>query len=312
MSIPWIPILSAGAGLLGSLFGDNKNTNQSENSATSTTEAQTNKTSLDATTTQNTTQTQQSNQASNQASTQDVNGLTTEQQTGALTRLDATTLDLLTQAVQKGLGSDNDLQVLRQRMSELSGNTPAFDSEGYINSIMSSARNDVAGQVESATGSVQGRVGANGRSNSAAALLEAKIKNQGAATLAGIQGDAQAKAEELSRARQESTTGQITNLAAQTDAGSANLLNALLSAKESQTSVGTTAQNQNTVGSTSGTTVGNTATQNQVTENQSQDQVQAVASTSASRTKGNIKQNSSELNWGDLFTNLGKALGSQF
>jgi len=310
--IPWIPILTTGASLLGSLFGKNENTNQSENSESTGTTAGTSKTQMNATTTQNQVQTQNSNQASNQASVQDIQQQTTEQQAGNISRLDSNTLDMLTQAVQSGLGDQSGLESVRKRLAEINGQSPAFDSAGYVNSIMQSARSDVAGQVESATGNVRGRVGATGKSNSAAALLEAKIKNQGAATLAGVQGDAMAKAAELSRVEQESRTGQITNLAGQTDAGSANLLNALLQARETQSTTGSATSNQQQVGNQTGTTTGQTSTNTQTNENVNQNQTQVTAETQASKTVGNIKQGTNSMDWGSMFTNLGKILSTSF
>lgn len=312
MAIPWIPILTTGASLLGGLLGKNENTNQSQNTQTAGTSAGTSKSVMDATTTQNQVQTQNSNQASTQASTQDTQAVSTEQQAGAVTRLDSTTLDKLTQAVQGGLTGDNSLDIIRRRMAEIDGSAPAFDQKAYIDSIMLGARSDVGQQVESATSNVRGRVGATGRSNSAAALLEAKIKNQGAATLAGIQGDAQGKAAELARAEGESKTGQITNLAAQTEAGSANLLNALLQAREEQTTVGSATNNQQTTGSQAGTTTGTTQTNTTGTEVAKQTQQQVTAETQASKTQGTTKQNSNSQDWGSLFTNLGKILSTSF
>lgn len=312
MAIPWIPILTTGASLLGSLLGNNDRTNQTENSTTTGTTAGTSKTAMNATTTQNQTQTQNSNQSSSQASTQDTQQVSTEQQAGNISRLDSNTLDMLTQRVQQGLGGSSGLDSIRRRLAEIDGSAPAFDSKAYVDSIMMGARSDVAGQVESATGNVQGRVGATGKSNSAAALLEAKIKNQAAGTLAGIQGDAMGKAAELSRVEQESRTGQITNLAAQTENGSQALLNALLQARETQTTQGSATQNQQTVGNQTGTTTGQTSTTAQSSENVSQNQTQVTAETQASKTQGSVNQNSSSINWGDMFTNLGKILSTSF
>lgn len=309
--IPWIPILSTGASLLGSLFGNQKNQSQSENSNTLGTSTVLGQTKLNSSTTQNTNQQQTSSQQSGQSSTEQVN--TTQQQTGVTNRLDSETLGSLTDAVRqalsgKAVGAGG--QAAAARLSEVQNTGAEFDADAYVRGIMEQTSSRLNSDLESGGNKIKSTVGARGGTNSAAALLEAKLNQQGAAELAGVNSQAVATAAEIKRQEQESKTGQITNLAAQTDSQIGNILGALLQATEtqSQTAVGS----QGTVGSTAGTTTGSTSTTGSTTETTSQTQDQKQATNSAESTIGSIKANSGSTNWSDFFTSIGKIFSSGF
>ncbi len=299
--IPWLPILTVGSQLLGTLFGNNENKSENVNSTTAGTVAGTTKQVASTDTTQ--TQNQTSNQTSAQTSAE-------QQQTAGsadVSRLDSQTLMQLTQQVRDLMaGSAGSDAAVQQQLSEVSAPGSAFDSDAYVQGVMAAATDTINSDLASNIGQIESRSGGSRRSNSASALLAGKLRNQAGAQLAGVNADARARAAELKRTASESKTGQITNLASQTDQKVAALLGSLLQASEKQTQTGTA----NTTGQTGGTTTGNTATTTVESTDSTQEQTQAQQTTQQTKSTGSSSTN--ELNFKDMFTKIGDILTASF
>jgi len=308
--IEWIPLIGAGASLLGSLFGNQKDTDKTENSSSQTSTASTAKVAGSNATTQ--TQNQVQNQNSVQNSTQDTAQDQLSSQVGQTTRLDEDTVGLLTKIVQDSLsgGINQGSEAAKLRLREIQNTSGAFDSDKYVKGIMGAAESAIGESTKTAKNIAESRVGARTTSNSAAALLAGKIDRAAGAELGGIRAQAEATAAELQRSKEESKTGQITQLAANTNADVSAILGALLQAGEKST------LSANQTGKTimSGGTTGNTSTttQQQMAENSTQQQTQSQVDTGAQQTKGNISQKEGSTNWSDFFTNVGKIFTAQF
>lgn len=306
MVVPWLPILTVGSTLLGSLFGDSSTEKQNQTQTSTSATAGTTKLTGGSTTTQN--QSQVSNQTSNQNSSE--NSATGQTGSADVSRLDQQTLEQLTGQVRNLLsGAGAGSSATQDRLAEVQGADDSFDSDAYISGIMAAANDTISSGVENDLAKIESGSGGSRRSNSNTALLASKVRNQAGAQLAGVKADATARAAELARTKQESKTGQISTLASQTDASVVNLLGSLLQAGEKQTNQ-QSAQTA-TTGVTSGTTTGTTNTNTTEVGTQTQDQVQGSTQTGATKTVGSGKKTSGG-GLGGIFDTIGDILGSIF
>lgn len=309
MAIPWLPIISAGASLLGSLFGNQTSDKEKVNSNTATTAGTTGQTKMDSSTNQTSTQNQVQN--SNQQSSQDTAEEQATKQYGSVQRLDTATLTALTQAVQSALGGATvGKDAATQRLSQISGGNDQFDADAYVKGITGAAKSQLDQDVESGGNQIASRTGARASSNSATALLQSKLNRAAVDQLGGIKQDATARAEEIRRAREESKTGQITNLAASTDNSVQGLLAALLQSTETSQQTGNQIGKSNTVGSTVGTT--GTTTTGTINETANQEQKQIGTQTGVEKTQSTGSKDSGSTNWSDFFTKFGQIFSAGF
>ncbi len=289
MAVPWVPLLTLASSFLGPLFGNQTKESTQQNSTTNTLGGSTSTQALDSTGTQNVQQQQNSNDVTQGESEQVVN------------RLDSTTMQSLTTGVQKllqdaGMGSS----AIKAELDAITGNRSDFDPKAFVSGIMQSARaeNDMA--MEAGSNRIQGRTGVNTGTNSAAALLDAKLKRQGVANLAGIEANAVAQGEQIAADGVTSRAGAVTNLASGASNELSTMLTSLLNAGQTSKDV----TKQVATGVTSGTT-------NQQTV-ESQKQKQDSISTQKQDTIATGTGASSQHDWSKMFEGIGGILSAKF
>lgn len=302
---PWIPLLEIGSGLLGTIFGNQENNQTSQNSTgtTGTTSA------LHSTGTTGQLQRSGTTSLDNSMTATHEAGTTDSTQVGNTSRLDANTLAELTQSVQSMMkGATGNKGVVDNRLNEVASTGKDFDVEGFVNGIMKQAGSRATSSLESGTSAITANSGGTVDSNSMSALLENRLRQDTADNLAGIQSNATAQGEQIRRTGQESKTGQITALNANSNDSLATLLQSLTGATQKDTVTGnqatTTDGTQHVVdrghqNSTVGTTQQETNTQ---------------AQTQAQVTNSNVTQTDDKQthNWADFFKGLGDMFGATF
>lgn len=297
-----LPLIGIGSQFLGSFFGKTDTEKQNTNSVSNTTGAQNSTSSQDSTTITN------GSQNTNSQSSQDTTQNSTGNQIGNVSRLDSTTQGLLTDKVRQLLASagggnaavDQQLSALNQPGGQ------AFDADQFVTGIMAQATATAGQNFDSNMGKVKARTGAAADTNSAAALLENKLRNETAANLAGVRSSATATAADINRSQQESKTNQVTQLAGTQAGGLQALIGSLLNAGE-QSTVNT---NNNTTGQTSGTT--NSQSTQQQTQQQNTDATQKTASTQVDTSKSSGQGSTNSQDWTKMFENIGKMFGATF
>lgn len=301
----WLPLIGGVANFFGNLFGfgngsTTQTTSQNENSSTNTTTGQT------TTAEQQDTQVGTQNQQQNQTSAQQTGTTATGSQTGKVSRLDQETENMLRTNVQELLGAGGSSGTIKARLNEVATGGSNFDEDSFVRGIMGSARSAAMGELESGGNAIEQDTGAGADSNSAAALLKTKMRNQVAANLGGIEQQARGQAEEIKRAGAESKTGQLTALSGQLDSSVNGLLSSLLSA--SQTEERTDAE------SSAATTSGNTATttNQQTNQTNTSKQKNATAGTQQSNTTGTVNQASQKTEWDKFWSGVGDIFSAQW
>ncbi len=313
MAIPWIPILTLGANLLGGLLG--KSESKSESGTENTTQSGTGVTSNTAqsATTQNQTQNQNTTQTSQQTGTEIQNGSSSSVGTGSVSRLDANTMSLLTSQVQRLLESSGTGDAAaKQRLSEITQSGSDFDVNKFVDGIMTSANDTVRDKLGSDMAVMAGSVGASGRSNSNVALLNGRLKTQAASNLAGINADAVAKGTQIKQSLDESKTAQIGALSQSTDSGLNGILNSLLQASETQVQNQNQLTNQSGSTQTGGVTTGNTNTVGVTTGTEKTNQVQSQTTAQQTNTNSSGKASGNATDMTKMFSSLGDILKTQF
>lgn len=319
--IPWIPLLTLGASLLGNIFGNNTSTtaNQTTNqnvsgSGTSLMDSAEGQQSNTSTTQNGTSSTQQNSATSttgNQLQTQ--TGVTT----GTSSRLDSGTLGALTDQI-KGLMQASQIgsAIDTNRLMEVAGTPDSFDPQAFVSGIMSQATSSADIGLESGMNANAEESGAGAGSNSAVALLNNKLKNATVANLAGINASATGAAQDIVRNNETAKTGEIASLTSGLDQNVQQLLSTLVSSQETQTQVQSGQTGTTTTGTTTGTT--GTTTTDQQTQTGSQSQVatgqQGTDTTSKQNTSGTTSGTSNEnkTDWTDFLKNLGSVLTTSF
>lgn len=353
MVFPWIPLITAGLGIVGNIMGKKTDTTQTtaqtqvgnilSSGLTSNNSTASGTTNQNTTSTGTTTQSQTDNSSGrttgNQVTSQtgeqgtQQSGESTGVRTGEVSRLDDATRDLLTTQVQDLLSSSSGTKsALMQQLSEVSAMDPNFDTDSFIKGIMDQASSVVASDLESGTGGLESRIGAGESSNSAAALLSAKLRGAAAANLSGIKAQATAQAADIASRTAESKTTQLGQITGQLQQGTNTLLNSLLSASQTEsstesgttTSAGTTKSTTAGQTSESGTQTGtNTSTSRGATTGS---EVIAGASTGTQRdnsitsqtqnttdsTNQTLGQGTKEVDWTTLFKGLSGIFSTQF
>lgn len=199
-------LLTIGSSLLGGLFGGQK---EKASSTTNTVGSQTAVT----------------------ANTNLKDATATSAGTTTINSLDAATKSLLTQNVRKTLaGGASDTALLRQRNAKING-ADAFNAKEYINGVMRRASSQIQTKQESDLNAISSNIGADASTNSAAALLSSRVRNDAADTLAGINSAATQNAAAISKSQTEETVGL--NQAA--SANTAQMLGSLLQAGRTET-----------------------------------------------------------------------------
>lgn len=260
MALPLLPLLSLGTSLLGGLMGNQTNTTQNTNGTAATTTAQ------------------NVNSVNQGASTTNNMGMDSR----AITRLDAPTTKNLTGRVNAGIDSGESASALRMKRAGELGSAKNFDVDTFVNGIVQGATADANQGLESNINALESGIGATGKKNSAAALLENKMRTSTAASLAATKSEAVAQGENIRLTGQDSRTNQISTLLGQEDSATTNLLNSLLSAKENQAGTNNVLQNTNTTES----------------------QIQNTTQTGAEITQSGTQQNTGQHNWQDLLKGL--------
>lgn len=290
--ISLIPLIAIGSQFLGSLFGSNQT--QKENSTTVTTGSSLQNATSSQSQTTSQSGSQNSDSTSNQSSTQQQNGT----QVGQTNRLDAGTKSLLTQKVQELMGSIGG--GTNQALSELKTNE--FNPTAFVDGIMKSATAQAQGDFESNANKIKMNTGAAADTNSAAALLENKIRGDMTSNLAGIRATAEGKAAEITQNRAQA----LTSIGAAQGQDFNTLLTSLLNSGEQTTQQSAQSVNGSTSGNTSTDTTSSALTQADTTGSQKTATNQAQTEIAAGVTKKNSQD------WTNLFQTIGKAFGATF
>jgi hypothetical protein len=168
-------------------------------------------------------------------------------------------LKLLEQATAESLGRSQDSgQAISAELARQSGPN-SFDADAYIRSTMAAAESALRPQTESAANRIRMASGGGG-GNSATQLLESRIKNENAATLAGVRGDATARAAEIDRNRASTLTQLTTSLDANMSALLASLKGGETATTEKVEQKTTSVQEQNSSGTQSASQSGTEST----------------------------------------------------
>lgn len=127
-----------------------------------------------------------------------------------------------------------------------------FNPDAFVNQIVGSAQNAIQRNTTQSVNKLAGNTGGSASGNSAAALLASRVANEGATTLAGVEGQARGQAAEIQRANEAlrldgkvqgnqqalqllgSQTEQMTGIASTVDASLTALLNALKGGETAQ------------------------------------------------------------------------------
>lgn len=302
------PLLTLGSTFLGSLFGKNDNTttvdnkNSTTQSVADSTAGGTSSTSQTGTTSQNTTASTTGNTATNtnESQNQDVSG--------NVSRLDDTTKNLLTGKVQSLLGSiDSSSSAIDSAIQKMQGGT-SFDAEAFVSGIAKQAQANATGQLEADTSKMLNHVGADSDTNSAAALLKARLLSDSASNVAGITSQAQLTAAQITGQNADTLTKLTTAKSADTNQLLGNLLNAGQTEKQLTSGV-TSGATGTTTGTQANTAVAGTSADKQSTvtaQKQTQNQTD-VTSETAQENKANNTQD-----WTSFFSGIGKMLNPTF
>jgi hypothetical protein len=332
MLMPFLPLIGAGISLLGSLFGNNTNTNQQQNQQ-SATNAYGNTASTVGTSAKGTVSTVGD---TTQSSTQNTTGVTTQQQdvttalselvsgiqTGEVNRLDPETLAMLTSGVQRMLGQQGKMESMTQQQLRAVMDDEDFDVGGFVSGIMSAATSRANAGLESNINSMRDASGARGSSSSAIAMLEQRLKADTASELAGVRSSATAQGEELRRTGQQSKTQQLSVLSNDSNNRLAQQLQSLMGSRETttgqnqQTSTGTQQQGMTGTTGTNQTTTGFTQQLSTMLETALQEQLQQQTGEQTQRSNtsssGTVNQQQNQQNWGDFFKNVGSIFSATF
>lgn len=280
-------LLNIGSGILGTLIGDKENVNQNTNSTTAGTTAATS--NIKGTTQENTTQ--------NQTNTGSVKGVQSTTDNQAVNRLDSKTLALLTQQVQGAIGGFNKNQTALDAAVKTQAGQK-FDVDKFVKGVVGSAKATATADQNANLGAIADATGAGADTNSAAALLSTRVKNDTAANLAGVEQNARATGAQIAGVNADT----LTKL---TDSSSGNIqqmLGSLLQARETSTGQQQTNTSQTSVDKLLSNLVSNVKT----------NQTQNTAGTTAETTVGNVKSDSSKHDWQDLFKGLGGIFTADF
>lgn len=131
-------------------------------------------------------------------------------------------LRLLEQATAESLGRSQDAGAAIANELKSQSGAGAFDADAYVRSTVAAAESTLRPEAESASNRVRMASGG-GTGNSATQLLDSRIRNENAATIAGVRGDATARAVELGRTKATTLSQLTTSL----DANMASLLSGL-------------------------------------------------------------------------------------
>ena len=306
---PWASLLSIGANLLGGLFGNQTSQTATQNQNTNTIGTQGQKSDTTGTSATTQTQTGSTTQKNDQASTTDTDQNQSGTQTQNTSRLDSTTLATLTQQVQSLLGSAGaGKKAVDAQLGNVSSTANAFDPKAYVKGIMAAATSNANDTLDSGVNALKSNIGAGGDTNSAAALLENKLRNSTNASLAGVKSQATADASSI----QSSQSSQISSLGTASDASLNSLITSLLNAKETQSGVSTSGTKGVTTGTTVGSTTGTTADTTKANTTQSQQQNTAATSAQTIKDVTNQSGDKNNQDWTSIFSNIGKMFGSSF
>lgn len=110
----------------------------------------------------------------------------------------------------------------------------AFDADSYIRDMVAGASDSINNDVRANVNAIAANTGGSSSGNSAAALLENRLRTEGAAKIAGVKAEATGSAAQIASSLREQQvnelsagTGQISSLVSAGDAGLTTLLNAL-------------------------------------------------------------------------------------
>jgi hypothetical protein len=309
------PLINLGSLFFGSLFGKQTNQTQSTSSKESTAGSQSAASGGTSSTVQDTTQTQNTQSTSAGTTSGEQQQNQTSNTTGGVSRLDESTKDLLTQQLQSMLSTASaGSTATGNRLTELSSPNAGgnFDPDAFVTGIMQQATAQQKSSMESDLAKIGDTTGAGADTNSAAALLKARVNSDAVANLAGVKASATSTAEQIRQAGQQSLTQQISNLASSKIGDINTLLGNLLNAGQTETSAtGTAITGSNTTqqNSTTGT---NTKSTSDTTEKSQQAQTQTGTSAQNSTTKGTATAAKTEQDWTKFFDGLSGMFNAQF
>lgn len=293
MAIPWIPLLAAGAQLLGGALGTSSQQQESQ-SGSSIIDGTSSQSSLGSTTT---------NQTQNSTQTQTSNDVATGTTSEEVSRLDEATRGQLTAAVQnllKTAGSSTD--AVKAQIESIGTPGSKFDPDAYVAGMMKSATANASSDFGSGVNGIRSRIGANSGTNSAAALLEKRLQDSTTANLAGIESQARGQAAQLQQQDITSRAGALTTLASSQQNELSALLTQLLNA--GQVSKG--ASKTENVGTTAGTTQ-STGTESSTSQ---QDTKNITSQTTNSSSSGSA--NGREQDWSKVLSSAAGAITAKF
>ena len=153
------------------------------------------------------------------------------------------------------VGSSQSNDALARRTQEVAAQ-PEFDAAAYVRDVMANADRTIGQSLTQNRNRMVADAGGSAGSNSASAILAARLEGDAAAQRAGVYGDAVARGEEIRSNSAQSKTGQLVNLDTSMSSSLATLLNGLRGGETYQvvtddqtsttnmSSTGTTTQNQ--------------------------------------------------------------------
>lgn len=241
----------------------------------------------------------------NEAST--TTGTTTNYSSQVLASLDA----ILSQQLGDGTagtgnvsGVNSALQERLKQVQELAAK-PAFDIEGYVGGITQAAQVASQSELDSRINGMLSSTGASEGGNSMAALLGNKLRNETAASLAGVKANATAQGQQIQQAEQANLTTQISGLSSDIMGN----LNSLLAAAKGGTQTSTGAANtvSNQTQQQSGTQQSQTTEQLQQNATQTETSNTVQQGTTSTTGASNTNSSSSTKPSNNLFDNVLKA-----
>lgn len=115
-----------------------------------------------------------------------------------------------------GIGSS----AAAERLGQITSPASQFDGREYVNNVTRAAENSLVRDQSANRNKIMTMTGGSTTGNSQAALLDSRMRTDAEAQLAGIKGEAEARAEEIKRNR----SSEIAGLASSLDSGLASLL----------------------------------------------------------------------------------------
>lgn len=209
-------------------------------------------------------------------------------------------LDSLLKSTFAAGGAEMATDALQGRLMQIEQQAvaPQFDVNNFVSGIASAAGAEIQNDLDSKINTMLSATGSSESGNSMAALLGNKLRNDAAASMAGVVSQATAQGEAIRQAQQGQITEEISGLTGQLSGQIAQLLQVAQGATQQTTGVGSVLTSQQQSGQTTNnqqqTTRENTSGSQNTTTQQQQTGVvkQNESSTTSQHQTGKENQNS--------------------